>query len=70
MKQLLSRRESEVLQLISKECTTAEVARKLFVSTETIKSHRRNLLIKLNARNVAGLMRRSFELGLLSVSEL
>ncbi len=66
----LSEREVEVLELIASECTTVEIAQKLFVSTETIKSHRRSLLVKLEARNVAGLIRRSYELGLLSFSDL
>ena len=66
----LSNRETEVLELISQEYTTSEIARRLCVSAETVKSHRRNLLIKLDARNVAGLMRRAFELHLLSATKI
>ncbi len=62
---ILSRRETEVLKLISLEFTSAEIATQLFVSIETIKSHRKNLLQKLNARNVAGLVRIGFERGIL-----
>ena len=61
----LSSREVEVLELISLEYTTMEIASKLFVSKETVKSHRKNLLIKMDARNVAGLVRRAFERRLL-----
>lgn len=61
----LSRRESEVLQLISKEYTTSEIASQLYISVPTVETHRRNLLIKLNARNVAGMIRRGFENGIL-----
>ena len=56
----LSRRETQILNLIILEYTTTEIAGKLYVSTDTIKSHRKNLLRKLSARNVAGLVRRAF----------
>ena len=62
----LSPRESEILELIILEYTTAEIAEKLFVSHETVKSHRQNLLHKLKARNAAGLVRRAFEYGIVS----
>ncbi len=57
----LSRREKEVLQLIVAEYTTQEIAEKLFISTKTVETHRRNLLTKLNARNTAGLVRIALE---------
>lgn len=57
----LSKREEEVLNLIVDEYTTNEIADKLFVSTETIRTHRKNLLEKFKARNVAGLVRRAFQ---------
>ncbi len=66
MNHFISCREAEVLELISRECTTIEIASKLFVSTETVKTHRKNLMTKLDARNAAGLMRRAFELKILS----
>ena len=58
---LLSKREAEVLNLIMYEYTTNEIANKLFVSTETVRTHRKNLLEKFKARNVAGLVRRALE---------
>ncbi len=61
MKINLSPREAEILELIILEYTTSEIARKLYLSTETIKSHRRNLQSQFRARNVAGLVRRAFE---------
>ena len=63
----LSSREAEVLQLILAEMTTSEMAAKLFLSHETIRSHRKNLLCKMQARNVAGLVRRAFESGIASI---
>ena len=57
----LSRREKEVLQLILEECTTQEIADKLFISFGTVETHRRNMLIKVGARNTAGLVRIALE---------
>lgn len=61
----ISNRELEVLQLISMAYSTTEIAQELFIGSETAKTHRRNLLAKLDTKNSAGLVRRGFELGLL-----
>ncbi len=63
----LSHRELQVLNLIAHEHTSGEIAKKLFISNHTVRSHRKNLLSKLSVKNIAGLIRRGFELGLLSV---
>lgn len=57
----LSNREIEVLQLIAKEFTTKEIATHLFISENTVETHRRNLISKLNVRNTAGLVRYAVE---------
>ena len=61
----VSKREKEVLQLISEEMTTSEIAGKLFISITTVETHRKNMLKKLGVRNTAGLMRYAFEHGLI-----
>lgn len=53
----LTDRELEVLELICKEYTNAEIAEKLYISVRTVDAHRRNLLQKTGARNTAGLVR-------------
>jgi len=53
----LTDREVEVLELICKEFTNAEIAEKLYISVRTVDAHRRNLLQKTGARNTAGLVR-------------
>lgn len=53
----LTDREIEVLELICKEYTNAEIAEKLYISVRTVDAHRRNLLQKTGARNTAGLVR-------------
>lgn len=52
----LSKREKEVLQLISQELSNQEIADKLFISVRTVDSHKHNLLEKTGAKNVAGLV--------------
>jgi len=60
----LSRREKEILQLIIDECTTAEIAQKLFISFGTVESHRRNMISKLGVRNTAGLVSAAYKYGI------
>lgn len=52
----LSPREQEVLVMICNEFSTEQIAEKLFVSPLTINNHRRSLLAKTRAKNVAGLV--------------
>lgn len=53
----LTQREEEVLKLIAKGFTNNEMAKKLFLSPNTINTHRTNLMKKLNAHNVTDLVR-------------
>lgn len=62
----ISKREKEILQLISEENTTAQIAKELFLSVATVETHRKNLLRKLSLKNTAGLMRFAFENSLVS----
>lgn len=52
----LSRREREILKLICQEQTTREIADTMNLSPRTIEGHRNNLLRKLKAKNIAGLV--------------
>lgn len=61
----LTRRELQVLKLIAAEHTTKEIAETLFLSENTIETHRRNLLSKLNVRNVAGMIKVALKRGLI-----
>ena len=64
----LTKREVEIIHLLAHEYSTKEIAAQLFLSSETIKSHRRNIQFKLNVRNVAGTVRAAFEYGILQVA--
>ena len=52
----LSEREKEILSLICKENSNAEIAEKLFISIRTVEGHRNNLLMKTGCKNTAGLV--------------
>ena len=54
---MLTKREIEVLQLIGQELTTEQIATRLQVSIPTIETHRRNLLQKMGAKSVVGLIK-------------
>jgi len=56
-KPILTRREKEVLLLIAEGMTNNAIAEKLFVSSTTVDSHRKNLLTKFDAKNTATLIR-------------
>lgn len=61
----LTPRETEVLKWLAKGLSTKMIAEKLVVSEYTVSNHRANLLRKLSANNVAELMSKAQELGLL-----
>ncbi len=54
---VITRREKEVLELIADGMTNNEIAQKLFISTTTVDTHRKNLLAKFEAKNIASLIK-------------
>lgn len=57
----LSGREKEVLECIASGLTTHEIAEQLFISKNTVETHRKNLLYKLKARNTAELVNNAYK---------
>ncbi len=53
----LTRREKEVLELISEGFTNHQIGDKLFISVLTVDSHRKNLLTKFEVNNTAALIK-------------
>lgn len=53
----LSQREREIIVLIAKERSNDEIGVALHISTETVKTHRKHLMAKLDVRSAAGLVR-------------
>ena len=63
---LLTPRQRDILRLVSIEHTNREIAEMLEISVRTVEVHRFNLMRRLNVRNVAQLLRRALQLGLLA----
>jgi len=61
----LTKREREIVRLIAQEYTTGEIAEELFISLNTVETHRKNILKKLEVRNSIGIIKKTMELNLL-----
>ena len=64
----LTNRETEILNLMAQHLTNDEIARALFISPLTVKSHTRNLFDKLGVKRRRFAIQRAQELGLLTTS--
>lgn len=62
---ILTRREKEVLELIAEGSTNNEIATRLFVSSTTVDTHRKNLLSKFGVKNTASLIRMAVQMQLI-----
>ncbi|MBX9449681.1 MAG: response regulator transcription factor [Taibaiella sp.] len=61
---MLTKREKEVLQLIVNGHTNNEIAQKLFLSIHTIENYRDNILMKLEVKNTALMVKKAIALSL------
>lgn len=68
MQVLISKRENQILDLISKDYSDKDIAIELYISHNTVKTHKRNLYSKFDVKRGAGLVRKAFEVGLLEFS--
>jgi DNA-binding NarL/FixJ family response regulator len=66
--EVLTPRQRDILRLVSIGHTNREIAEVLEISVRTVEVHRFNLMRRLNVRNVAQLLRRALQLGLLAKS--
>ena len=62
----LTRREKEVLIEAAQGLTTQQIADKLFISTHTVDSHRKNLIEKFKTSNLSSAITSAIEYGLIS----
>lgn len=66
----LSPREKEILQLIAEGHTSSQIGGMLAISEKTVEKHRAHLMEKLNARNLAGLVRLAVKYGLVDRNDV
>lgn len=64
----LTKREIEVLKLIASGYSNQEIANILYISYNTVDTHRKNIMHKLSIKNTAGLVRYAIEKGLISLN--
>lgn len=62
----LTSREIEILKLIAEELPSNQIAEKLFISTATVETHRRNLMHKLGVKTSIGMVKYAMTHGLVS----
>ncbi|PWL29587.1 MAG: hypothetical protein DCO96_07455 [Fluviicola sp. XM-24bin1] len=63
---LISKRESEIITLIAEGNTNTQIADKLFLSSHTINTHRKNIMSKLGVKNTAGIVMYAVKTNLIS----
>jgi DNA-binding NarL/FixJ family response regulator len=63
---ILTQREKEILQLLAMEYTNDKIAAELNISYRTVETHRKNLMHKTKAHNLAGLLKYAYQNSLLS----
>jgi DNA-binding NarL/FixJ family response regulator len=68
-KSILTRRETEILQLIAQGCTNRRIADKLFLSVRTVNTHRTNLMKKLDIHDTARLVHYAIENNLVDLKK-
>lgn len=66
---VLTNRESEILQLIAEGNSTKRIAKVLFISPKTVESHRANIMEKLDIHNIPELTKYAIRAGLTSLDE-
>lgn len=54
---ILSAREVEIISLIALEYSSKEISELLFISTNTVETHRKNIMKKLQTKNTIGLVK-------------
>ncbi|CAI8703229.1 DNA-binding response regulator [Chryseobacterium sp. IT-36CA2] len=57
----LTRREMEILKLICDGNSSKDISEKLFISINTVETHRKRILLKLNAKNSVGIVKYAIE---------
>lgn len=57
---VLTTREIEILQLIAREYTNEKIAAQLNISYRTVETHRKNIMHKIKAHNLAGMLKYAY----------
>lgn len=63
---MISKRECEIIVLIAEGYTNGQIADKLFLSSHTVNTHRKNIMSKLGVKNTAGIVMYAVKTNLIS----
>lgn len=66
----LTPREIEILILITEELSSEEIGKKLFISSRTVETHRKNILAKTKVKTIVGLIKFAFQYGLVDMDKI
>jgi DNA-binding NarL/FixJ family response regulator len=66
-KSKMTKREIEILLLIIKEHSNQQIAEKLFISSRTVETHRKNIFAKANTNSALGLLKHAIKEGFVEV---
>jgi DNA-binding NarL/FixJ family response regulator len=61
----LTEREKEILLLICQELTMKEIGQRLFLSENTVRNHRVNIMEKVGVNNIVGLVKYAYDAGVI-----
>lgn len=61
----ITKREKEVLEFLAQGFTSGEIADKMFISSQTVDSHRKNLMQKFEVNKTVNLLQKAKEFGIL-----
>jgi DNA-binding CsgD family transcriptional regulator len=64
---ILSRRERQILGFVAEGKTSREIAESLTISSKTVDTYRSRLMRKINAKNVAGLIKFAIQHGIIAL---
>ena len=67
MSQVLSKRELEVLKCISEGLKSNEIAETLYISVNTVEFHRKQIMLKLEAKNASDMLIKAIKGGWLEI---
>ena len=70
LKYKLTLREREVLQLLLDESSNRQIGKALDISTRTVETHRKNIMLKLDVKNNIGLIKKALSYHLFSKDSL
>jgi DNA-binding NarL/FixJ family response regulator len=66
---ILTKREIDIVRAIAQGLSTKEIAGQLYISENTVETHRQNIFEKLGVRNMAGLIVKAIAGGYINVDE-